>query len=232
MQATFWWWPSQFDWFSPSNTSDSVFVDYINAGKQTFANICPTFGSPDVTRPQNNNTRTHAHLRAHASASPGGFSSPKYTCLLGYSLMREGGEKENKPSLRRCASFKQDSVYRFCSLRCISNNGGVGRRQHETARVCMHVCPRESDSGAQRRNIRAVLFTPRLLCVSSAMVKLDSHVWRPARLLRGRRLLTLRVPLTPPWGAEKEGRKIPASFPVVSFSPARELISSRLFFFF
>lgn len=208
MQATFWWWPLQFLWFSPSNTSDSVFVDYINAGKQTFAK---TFVHRLVAltshAPKNNNTRTHAHLRAQASASPGGFSSPKYTCLLGYSLMREGEKKENKPSLRRCASFKQDSVYRFCSLRCISNNGGVGRRQHETARVCMHVCPRESDSGAQRRNIRAVLFTPRLLCVSSAMLKLDGHVWRPARLFRGRRLLTLCVPFDSTVRGRKRGEK-------------------------
>lgn len=91
--------------------------------------------------------------------------------------MREGKKKKaNKPSVGRCASFKQNSVSRFSSLCCISNSGGGGRRQHETARVCMHVCPRESDSGAQRRNIRAVLFTPRLLCVSSAMVKLDGHV--------------------------------------------------------
>lgn len=57
-------------------------------------NICPPFGSPDVTRPK---ITTHActHTSAYKQVPPpGGFSSPKYTFLLGYSLMREGGKKK------------------------------------------------------------------------------------------------------------------------------------------
>lgn len=165
--------------------------------KKQKKNICSPFGRPDVTRP-----KITTHARTHTSAHkqvppPGGFSSPKYTCLLGYSLMREGGEKkrENKPSLRRCASFKQDSVYRFCSLCCISNNGGVGRRQHETARVCACMCVRVSRTAVPSGGIFELFYLLRGCCaLSSAMVKLDGHVWRPARLFRGRRLLTWRVP--------------------------------------
>lgn len=44
-------------------------------------------------------------------------------------------------------------------------------------RVCACMCVRVSRTAvAQRRNIRAVLFTPRSSRVSSAMVKLDGHV--------------------------------------------------------
>lgn len=127
-----------------------------------------TFVGPDVTRPKIT-TRTYTHARA---------PPPNIAACWDPAWCARGGEKRKTSGV--CGLRHSSGARAAFLLCCISDNGGGGARQHETARVCMHVCPRGRT--VPSGGISELFYLLPLLSASSAMVKLDGHVWRPARL--------------------------------------------------
>lgn len=85
------------------------------------------------------------HLRVQASASPGGVSSPKYTCFLGIQLdvCLNRNEKKNKPRLPRIARHSnRTQCTAFPSVALVITAALTGDSRREC--VCLRQrCPAE-----------------------------------------------------------------------------------------